>query len=111
MPQGAVPRAPVSQVMLQMSKMIELACIESNEKYQRQKMLHKLLMLELDSANNKQQENKGVANESAETKDRNIENSTRTQTSNQKSTQTKQYLQVHREVRRACNLCVCCDEA
>ena len=91
LPQGAVPRAPVSQVMLQMSKMIELACIESNEKYQRQKMLHKLLMLELDSANNKQQENKGVANESAETKDRNIENSTRTQASNQKSTQTKQY--------------------
>ena len=36
-------------------------------------MLHKLLMLELDSANNKQQENKGVANESAETKDRNRE--------------------------------------
>ena len=54
-------------------------------------MLHKLLMLELDSANNKQQENKGAANESAETKDRNIENSTRTQASNQKSTQTKQY--------------------
>ena len=40
-----MPRAPVSQVMLLMSKMIENACIVSNEKYQRQKMLHKLLML------------------------------------------------------------------
>ena len=49
----------------------------SNEKIQRQKlgqkMLHKLLMLELGTANNLQQKKKGAAKESSETNDRNVE--------------------------------------
>ena len=73
-----MPRAPVSQVMLLMNKMIENAGIESNEKFQRQKMLHKLLMLELGNANNLQQGKRGAANELSETNDRNVEISTRT---------------------------------
>ena len=86
-----MPRAPVSQVMLLMNKMIENACTESNEKFQRQKMLHKLLMLELGNANNLQQGKRGTAKESYEINDRNVEISTRTHASNKKSPQTEQY--------------------
>ena len=62
--------------MLQTGTMIENACIMSNEKMQRQKMLHKLLMLELSNATNLQQEQKGAAKKSFETNDRNVEIST-----------------------------------
>ena len=86
-----MPRAPVSQVMLLMNKMIENACIESNEKFQRQKMLHKLLMPELGNDNNLQQGKRGAAKESYESNDRNVEISMSTHASNQKSLQTEQY--------------------